>query len=90
MFETVQKRIGKHIQGLHRRTHDEIVRGLLGWTTIAGVIDKYKLKFIIKSDKSDKLIKYIFLCQLYFIIFAPQTVDMKELYIQFMVGDNPA
>jgi hypothetical protein len=50
VFETVQKRIGKHIQGLHRRTHDEIVRGLLGWTTIAGVINKCKLKFILKMS----------------------------------------
>ena len=80
VFETVQKRIGKHIQGLHRRTHDEIVRGLLGWTTIAGIIDKCKLKFIYKmcSLPPDNLIKYIFLSQLYFIIFAPQTVDMKS------------
>jgi hypothetical protein len=80
VFETVQKRIGKHIQGLHRRTHDEIVRGLLGWTTIAGLIDKCKLKFIYKlcSLPPDNLIKYIFLCQLYVIIFAPQTVDMKS------------
>jgi len=80
VFETVQKRIGKHIQGLHKRTHDEIVRGLLGWTTIAGTIDKCKLKFIYKmcSLPPDNIIKYIFLCQLYSIIFAPQTADMKS------------
>ena len=30
VLEVVQKRVGKHIQRLHRRTHDEIVRGLLG------------------------------------------------------------
>ena len=35
VLEQIQKQIAKHIQGLHRRTHDEIVRGLLGWQTEA-------------------------------------------------------
>ena len=29
VLEQIQKQIAKHIQGFHRRTHDEIVRGLL-------------------------------------------------------------
>jgi len=76
-FEIVQKRIGKHIQGLHRRTHDEIVRGLLGWTTIEGVIDKCKLRFFYKlmDLPPNNIIKHVFLCQMYTILFTPTAAD---------------
>ena len=45
VLEQIQKQIAKHIQGLHRRTHDEIVRGLLGWHTIQGIIEGKALQF---------------------------------------------
>ena len=51
-LEVAQKRVGKHIRGLHRRTRDEIVRGLLGWYTISGVIDKCKLMFMFNVIKT--------------------------------------
>ena len=44
-MEKVHKTVLKYIQGLHIRTHDEITRGLLGWFTIKGYIDKAKLSF---------------------------------------------
>lgn len=80
-LELVQKKIGKHIQGLHRRTHDEIVRGLLGWTTIAGLIDKCKLNFLYKliSLPSDSFVKRIFLCQIYCMLISPATANQNSL-----------
>ena len=80
-LELVQKRIGKHIQGLCRRTHDEIVRGLLGWITIAGITDKCKLNFVYKLIElpHDNIIKQIFLCQIYYIIFVPMSIDVRSL-----------
>jgi len=65
-LEIVQTKIGKSIQGLHRRTHNEIVRGLLGWSTMVGQIDSRKLQFIRKlmSLPTDNIIKHIFLAQI--------------------------
>jgi len=76
-LEIVQKRVGKHIQGLNRRTHDEIVRGLLGWIRIEGAIDKCKINFFYKLMElpHDNVIKHIFLCQMYCILFAPKSAD---------------
>ena len=72
-LERVQKKIGKLIQGLHRRTHDEIVRGLLGWNTINGSIDQCKLNFIHKlmSLPPNIVIKRIFVFQIYTMMLTP-------------------
>ena len=70
ILERAQKKVAKAIQGLHRRTHDEVARGLLGWKTIAGTIDLCKLYFVYKlmSLPSENLIKHVFLCQIFPII----------------------
>lgn len=67
MLEQVQKTIAKSIQGLYRRTHDEIVRGLLGWYTISGYIDKMKLLFIhtLVNMNSNSIVKHVFLNEMY-------------------------
>lgn len=80
-LELVQKKVGKYIQGLHRRTHDEIVRGLLGWNTIAGTIDKCKLSFVHKlmSLPPDNVIKRIFLYKLYDILLSPGSANDKSI-----------
>jgi len=80
-LEIVQKRVGKHIQGLHRRTHDEIVRGLLGCTTIATVIDRCKINFVYKlmDLPHDNIVKHIFLCQIYCILFVPTLADTRTI-----------
>jgi len=80
-LEITQKRIGKHIQGLHRRTHDEIVRGLLGWTTVEGMIDKCKLNFVYKlmNLPPDNIIKHIFLSEMYCILFIPTRADTLSI-----------
>ena len=72
ILELVQKKIGKYIQGLHPRTHDEIVRGLLGWYTLEGTIDSCKLNFVHKlmSLHPENVIKQIFLAQMYSVIIA--------------------
>ena len=36
----------KYIQGLKNHTHYEIIRGLLGWHTAKGLIDKSKVLFV--------------------------------------------
>lgn len=55
------------VQDLDRRTHDEIVRGLLGCTTLKGYMDKCKLNFVQKliSLPPDNLVKEIFMYQSY-------------------------
>jgi len=80
-LEVVQTRVGKHIQGLHRRTHNEIVRGLLGWIRISGTIDLCKLNFVYKlmSLPHDNIIKYIFLCQMYALFFSPSNINSKSI-----------
>jgi len=94
VFEVVQKRIGKHIQGLHRRTHDEIVRGLLGWTTIESVIDKCKMNFVYKlmDLPYNNIVKHIFLCQIYSILFVPMAINCNsftyDLWLTLLKYDN--
>ena len=75
VLECVQKKIGKSIQGLHRRTHDEIVRGLLGWHTVEGTIDIAKLNFVYKliTLPGNNVIKHIFLCQMFGIVTGSMT-----------------
>ena len=72
ILELVQKKIEKYIQGLHPRTHDEIVRGLLGWYTLEGTIDSFKLNFVhnLMSLHPENVIKQIFLAQMYSVIIA--------------------
>ena len=80
-LETVQTRVGKHIQGLHRRTHNEIVRGLLGWSKITGTIDLCKLNFVYKlmSLPHDNIVKHIFLCQMCAMLFSPISTNSKSI-----------
>ena len=80
-LELVQKKVGKYIQGLHRRTHDEIVRGLLGWNTIAGTIDQCKLNFVHKlmSLPPDTVIKRIFLDKLYHVVLTPGPANDRSI-----------
>ena len=65
-MEKVHKTVLKYIQGLHIRTHDEITRGLLGWFTIKGYIDKAKLSFFrqLAVTPPTSLVKKIFRRQL--------------------------
>ena len=80
IFESVQNRIARHIQGLHKRTHREIVRGLLGWHTIAGTVDQCKLNFIYRlmSLPHNSVIKHVFLSQIYMIILMPASDTSKK------------
>ena len=75
MLEKVQKTIAKSLQGLHWRTHDEIVRGLLGWYTVNGYINKMKLMFVCKlvNMKSTSIVKFVFLHEIYNCILCPST-----------------
>ena len=70
IFERVQKKIAKAIQGLHVRTHDEVTRGLLGWYTIKGQIDKIKLNFFYKLMRMapTNIVKTVFLYEMFRII----------------------
>ena len=63
VLEKVQKTVAKSLHGFNWRTHDEIVRGLLGWQSIIGYIDKMKLLFVHRLVKSTGIIKYVFLNQ---------------------------
>ena len=65
-MEKVHKTVLKYIQGLHIRTHDEITRGLLGWFTIKGYIDKAKLSLFrqLAVTPPTSLVKMIFRRQL--------------------------
>ena len=67
MLNKVQKTVAKSLQNLNWRTHDEIVRGLLGWYTVEGYIDKMKLMFVCKLVhlNSSTVTKHIFLNQVY-------------------------
>ena len=68
-FEKVQKTVAKSLQGLNWRTHDEITRGLIGWYTISGYINKAKLNFIYRLINSSGIVKWIFLHRIYCCIF---------------------
>ena len=66
MFEKAQRSIAKHIQGLTRRTHNEIVLGLLGWHTIQSTIDKCKCMFVCKLiNMTDCITKRVFINEMY-------------------------
>ena len=80
-LELVQQRVGKHIQGLHRRTHKEIVRGLLGWNTVSGTMELLKLNFVFKliNLPPDNVIKHIFLCQIYAIVVSDTVVNRNSI-----------
>jgi hypothetical protein len=84
MLEKVQKTIAKSIQGLYRRTHDEIVRGLLGWYTISGYIDKMKLLFVhtLVNMNSNSIVKHVFLNEMYsYVMFGSPTKSItSDLY----------
>jgi hypothetical protein len=65
-LEKAQKYAGKVIQGLQIRTHDWIVRGLLGWSDMEGIIEDKQLAFLQKLASLDNCVtKSIFLCRLY-------------------------
>jgi endonuclease/exonuclease/phosphatase family metal-dependent hydrolase len=66
-IERVFKLFLKSVQALDRRTHDEVVRGLLGCISLKGHIDKCKLNFIRKliSLPPNTLVKQIFMYQSY-------------------------
>jgi hypothetical protein len=65
-MEKIHKTVLKYIQGLHIRTHDEIARGLLGWFSIKGYIDKAKLSFFrqLAVAPSNSLVHIVFRRQL--------------------------
>ena len=82
-LEVVQKRVAKHIQGLHRRTciHDEIVRGMLGWLPMSASIDLCNIKFVFKLLKlpPDNIVKKIFVTQLYIKSLVPGKVSNRSI-----------
>ena len=67
ILERAQRAVAKHIQGITRRTHNEIAIGLLGWNTIEGTIETAKLLFLQKliSIPPPSITKEIFLHQAY-------------------------
>ena len=66
MFEKAQRKVAKHLQGITRRTHNEVALGLLGWHTIRAVIDKCKCMFLCKLvNMNDCITKRVFLHELY-------------------------
>ena len=78
ILERVQRKIGKSIQGLHRRTHNEIVRGLLGWLPIQAQIDLLKLNFVFKLMSLDptSIIKHIFLSQILCVMYDNSSTEL--------------
>ncbi len=105
ILECVQKKIGKSIQALHRRTHDEIVRGLLGWSTVSGSIDISKLNFVYKliTLPGNNIVKHIFLCQIFGIVTGAisassitgdlwDTVSkygLQDMVLDYLMGSQP-
>jgi len=76
MFEKAQRTIAKHIQGLTRRTHNEIVLGLLGWHTIQGTIDKCKCMFVCKIvNMTNCITKRVFIYEMYNTIVYGKTTE---------------
>ena len=67
IFEKTQRTVAKYIQGVAKRTHNEIVLGLLGWHTIQGQIDEHKLKFVGKlvNMPATCITKKIFTSEIY-------------------------
>ena len=78
-LEKVQKTVAKSLHGFNWRTHDEIVRGLLGWQSIIGYIDKMKLLFVHRLVKSTGIIKYVFLNQIYMYMYIVSGVTQKSI-----------
>ena len=70
VLEKVEKTVAKSLHGFNWRNHNEIVRGLLGWQSIIGYIDKMKLHvlFVHRLVKSTGIIKHVFLNQIYMYI----------------------
>ena len=52
LFEVGQNRVGRHILGLHKRTHNEVVRDLYSWldnrSGVEGLIRIFQLNFFRK------------------------------------------
>jgi len=67
MLEVVQHKVAKHLQGLHKRTRNEIVLGLLGWHSMRSNIHRAKLLFLRQLVFLDNMyvIKRIFMYQMY-------------------------
>ena len=100
VLEKVQKTVAKSLHGFNWRTHDEIVRGLLGWQSIIGYIDKMKLLFVHRLVKSTGIIKYVFLNQIYMYIVSGVTqksitcdlynvlvkYDLDQYILRYMYG----
>ena len=80
-LEVVQNRVAKHIQGLHRRTHNEVVRGLLGWHTMSGQVELCKLNFVRKllDLPHTSIIKTVFISQLYILTLLPSYINDRSL-----------
>ena len=76
MLEVVQHKVAKHLQGLHKRVHNEIVLGLLGWKSIKSIVHKSKLLFIRQLISLDNtfVIKKIFLYQIYSLFLGSETL----------------
>ena len=67
ILDKVQRKVAKHLQGLHKRTHNEVAIGLLGWHKMIFYINKAKLLFVrhLVMLDHDSIIKHIFLSKLY-------------------------
>ena len=78
MLEKAQRTVAKIIQGLARRTHNEIVIGLLGWITIEGIMDQMKLNFVWKlaNMKPTSLTKHIFLHEIYNVVLCKYSANI--------------
>ena len=84
ILEKAQRTIAKYIQGVTRRTHNEIAIGLLGWYTIRSQIDACKLKFVAKlcNMSATCLTKKVFMSQLYqYIFMSDKTKTLTSDYI---------
>ena len=77
MLEVVQHKVAKHLQGLHKRTHNEVVLGLLGWHSIKSNINRAKLLFVrqLISLGNMYVIKRIFMYQVYSLMLGIEPVS---------------
>ena len=82
-LEKSQCRALKQIQGLPLRTHNYIVRGLVGQMSMLSLINKKKLMFLEKliSLRANSITKMLFLCRLYdFALYDNMKGFMPEIY----------
>jgi len=88
LFEKSQRTVAKQIQGLARRTHNEIVLGLLGWHTVEGQIDQCKLRFVSKLVNMSGITKLVFIHEIYICLFETCTNTITSDLVRILKKYN--